>query len=128
MERLRCVNEKPLKGNEVAPPVKAGEMYDLSPAEDNLSHDVISIVNGIYTCKCGERHYNVGIKTNMTIKGTDLLDPEHKHIGYVTCINCRERLPFSEAEKATYPIWWAHPSRFEEVADSSRPTHPEYEA
>lgn len=109
MEKLKCINAKPLKGNSIAPPLEEGKLYELSP-------DIDFNLPGVYTCGCGEEHFNVGIYTNMRIKETGVLDTENKHVNYVTCYKCREKLPFSFAEKATYPIWWAHSSRFEKVS------------
>lgn len=58
-----CINDKPLEGNEIAPPVKIGEEYT---------------VETIYACLCGQEHYDVGLKS--------------KH-NYIRCHNCKREIP-----------------------------------
>lgn len=77
--QLKCINIKPLQGNDIAPRLKLEETYTL--VEE-------------YTCKCEEKHYNVGVTS---------------YVNSVTCYKCREELPHSDV------IHWCHSSRFEVV-------------
>lgn len=74
---MKCINNQPLEGNDVAPPLELGEEYQLSE---------------IYTCECGQEHYNVELKSKYN---------------YISCYNCKKELP------AGGRIHWCHPSRFE---------------
>ncbi len=59
---LKCIETKPLKGNEVAPPLIIKQKYIL--------------LNAI-KCECGLQHYDVGLKSDYS---------------YVSCRNCSEHL------------------------------------
>lgn len=74
---LKCVKTDPLTGNTVGP--------DLSSEKDYVANEV-------YTCKCGQKHIDVGLKS---------------HLNWVKCYNCEEELPRG------IEIHWCHPSRFE---------------
>lgn len=65
MLKIKCINNKPLKGNEIGPPLKIDDEY--------------SIVD-VYKCNCGLEHYDVGLKSEYN---------------YISCrnINCSEKLP-----------------------------------
>lgn len=60
---VTCVNTKPLQGNDVAPPLKDGEIYT---------------VNEIHTCGCSKEHFDVGLPLDYN---------------YVRCHACQEQLP-----------------------------------
>jgi hypothetical protein len=76
-ESLTCYNNLPLSGNEVAPPLKIGQTYPLKQ---------------IYTCKCGQEHYDVGLTSNYQ---------------WVTCYKCKQPIPKGDQ------IHWCWPLRFE---------------
>jgi len=71
---IKCNNDKPFPINEYGPPLTEGNEYSLIE---------------IFTCGCGEQHYNVGLEL---------------HLNYVQCYKCREDLP-----KTNH---WCHSSRF----------------
>lgn len=50
METLKCINSKPLKGNDVAPPLKEGESYQ---------------VKQVVLDKKGNKHLDVGLKSKF---------------------------------------------------------------
>lgn len=75
-----CINTKPLTGNTIAPPLKLFDEYT---------------VLQLYTCKCGQDHYDVGLVSKYE---------------YVSCHTCSEMLP--EGNK----VHWCHPSRFADEA------------
>ncbi len=62
---LTCVNDKPLEGNDIAPPVKETDKY---------------ILKEIHTCKCGKEHFNVGLPLE---------------VNYVRCYDCKEEMPIT---------------------------------
>lgn len=63
VNELECINIEPLKGNDKAPELVLNKIYSL---------------RDIFICKCGERHYNVGLPMMLN---------------YVECYKCRETLP-----------------------------------
>jgi len=77
--KLKCVNIKPLTGNDVGPDLK-----------DNVEYEA----KEVYTCTCGQKHIDVGLKSNYN---------------WIRCYNCQEELPRGRE------IHWAHPIRFEIV-------------
>lgn len=64
-DKLKCVNNKPLEGNNVAPPLKVDEEYPVAKT---------------YTCPppCGQVHIDVGLQSNY---------------GYISCYKCGTHLP-----------------------------------
>lgn len=62
-QKLTCIDDGFLKGNEYKPAVKKGEIYDLKRS---------------VTCGCGQVHYDVGLTSTLN---------------YVSCYKCREDLP-----------------------------------
>lgn len=60
---LKCINTKPLQGNNISPPLIIKQEYELQAT---------------YTCDCGLEHYDVGLKSDYS---------------YVSCRKCREYLP-----------------------------------
>ena len=64
-DTVLCINNKPLAGNDIAPPLKEGENYP---------------VTEIYTCGCGKQHIGVGLKAE---------------VNYVTCYDCEEKMPLT---------------------------------
>ena len=72
---LICNNKEPLKGNDIAPPVKVGEEYK---------------ANKIYTCPapCGQQHIDVGLKSNYN---------------WVSCHGCGEKLPDGDVIHWSHP-------------------------
>ncbi len=58
-------NDKPLKGNDIAPPVKEGEKYE---------------VTEIHTCKCGTPHIGLGLPVN---------------VNFVKCYDCGAKMPLT---------------------------------
>lgn len=72
-----CINIAPLEGNAVAPPLVKGQEYPLVDT---------------YECKCGQVHYNVGLKSKYN---------------WVSCYQCKKEIPKGDS------IHWCHPSRFE---------------
>lgn len=63
MLNTKCINDKPLPGNEVGPPLKYGVEYQV-------------VEN--YKCGCGLDHYNVGLKSEYN---------------WISCRECGEKLP-----------------------------------
>lgn len=59
---LKCIETKPLKGNEVAPPLRIKEKY---------------VLKQVIKCGCGLEHYDVGLKSDYS---------------YVSCRSCSEHL------------------------------------
>jgi hypothetical protein len=80
MTILKVINTAPMPGNKIAPPLTLGEAVRFRK---------------MHICKCGERHYDVGLSSE---------------VNSVTCYKCREELPDGDE------IHWAHSSRFEVVA------------
>ncbi len=76
MSQIKCINNNRLVGNDLKPDLKINGLYELKE---------------VHTCKCGEKHYDVGLVSE---------------INWVTCYKCREVLPNSDK------IHWAHSSRF----------------
>lgn len=74
---MKCVNILPLVGNDVAPPLKLNDDYKLVQ---------------IHRCKCGQEHYDVGLKSEYN---------------WVSCYKCKKPLPQGNL------IHWCHPDRFE---------------
>lgn len=70
-------NIEPLEGKTIAPP---------------LTKDAEYVVEDIYTCKCGSKHLDMGLKSLHN---------------FITCFECGEELPHGDE------IHWCHPSRFE---------------
>jgi hypothetical protein len=62
-DSLKCLNIKPLDGNDVAPPLKQDGTY---------------VADTIYKCRCGCEHIDVGLKSKYN---------------YVRCHTCGEELP-----------------------------------
>jgi len=58
-----CNNNKPLPGNDVAPPLTVGDRYPIKE---------------IFICGCGKRHFNVGLPLTYN---------------HVRCVDCQENLP-----------------------------------
>lgn len=75
-DTIICKNDKKLAGNEVAPPLELEKEYPLKE---------------IYTCQCGQEHFNVGLESNYN---------------WVTCYKCGTQIPKGDL------IHWCHPSRF----------------
>jgi len=63
---LICKNDKPLKGNTIAPPVKLDETYEAKQ---------------VITCSCGKKHIDVGLVSEFN---------------WVSCNDCKEVLPESD--------------------------------
>jgi len=61
-DMLKCIETKPLKGNEVAPPLTIKQLYELKE---------------VIKCGCGLEHYDVGLKSDYS---------------YVSCRSCSEHL------------------------------------
>lgn len=74
---MKCINVLPLVGNEVAPPLELNKEYEKVET---------------YTCRCGQEHYNVGLKSNYN---------------WISCYKCGIPIPKGDM------IHWCHPSRFE---------------
>lgn len=74
-ELITCINIEPLKNNSIAPDLELNKEYS---------------VKELFTCKCGEKHVNIGLPLN---------------VNFVECYKCRETLP-----KTNH---WCHSSRFE---------------
>jgi len=72
--KIICINTDILPGNEISPSLELNKEYNLID---------------IYTCECGEKHYNVGLKME---------------VNYVRCYKCEEELPDTNH--------WCHSSRF----------------
>jgi hypothetical protein len=77
--KLKAKNIKPLEGNHIAPPLEMDKVYDNKE---------------VFTCDCGQEHYDVGLTSIYN---------------YVTCYKCKKELPKG------HTIHWCHPSRFEIV-------------
>lgn len=60
-----CINNKPLQGNDIAPPLVEGEKYPIKE---------------IIKCSCGKEHYNVGLELK---------------VNYVRCYDCEQELPMT---------------------------------
>jgi len=60
---VTCINDQPLVGNEIGPPVEKGKDY---------------VIQEILKCSCGSEHIDVGIKST---------------INYIECHECAENLP-----------------------------------
>lgn len=73
---LICINDKPFPINEIGPTLSLDKIYSLKD---------------VFTCKCGENHFDVGLEND---------------VNYVECYKCRETLPSD--------IRWCHSSRFKE--------------
>lgn len=73
-DKLLATNNKPLKGNDVAPSLIVGGEY---PAKQ------------IYVCKCGQDHIDVGLKSKYN---------------WITCYKCREELPDGAKIHWCHPI------------------------
>jgi hypothetical protein len=58
-----CIDNKPLKGNEVAPPLTIGKSYTLKD---------------MYQCRCGQKHYDVGLNSKYN---------------WISCYKCTEPIP-----------------------------------
>lgn len=71
-----CVKTDKFPGKEHAPPLELGEEYTILR---------------VYTCGCGEKHYDAQLKSKLN---------------WVTCHKCGEELP----DGMTWH--WAHSSRF----------------
>jgi hypothetical protein len=71
-----CINIEPLPENEVAPPLELNKEYSVIQT---------------YICKCGEGHYDVGLKSKYN---------------WIRCYKCKREIPKGDS------IHWAHPSRF----------------
>lgn len=56
-------NDKPLPGNEIAPPIIVGQRLE---------------VKEVLTCKCGSKHIDLGLKSK---------------VNWVSCFECSENLP-----------------------------------
>jgi hypothetical protein len=76
---MKCINISPLEGNTIAPPLTLGGEY--------------TIVK-YYECKCGQLHYDVGLKSKYN---------------WISCYNCKKEIPQGDL------IHWTHPSRFVSV-------------
>lgn len=63
MKNLRCINNKPLSGNEVAPPLEVGEIY---------------VLKEVIKDKKGNPHYDVGLVSNYN---------------YISSYETKEQLP-----------------------------------
>jgi hypothetical protein len=72
-----CIINSRLEGNDTKPDLVLNGQY---------------VVKKEHTCKCGEVHFDVGLKSELN---------------YVTCYKCREVLPDSD-----HNIHWCHSSRF----------------
>lgn len=72
-----CINIEPLEGNTIAPPLELNKEYNVIKS---------------YDCKCGQTHYDVGLKS--------------KH-NWISCYKCKKEIPQGDI------IHWCHPSRFE---------------
>lgn len=64
MDLIKCINEDPLEGNSIAPPVKVGGDY--------------SIFEVLICPSCGSKHLDVGIESA---------------INWITCFECKKELP-----------------------------------
>lgn len=78
-QKLKVVKIDPLLGNKIAPSLVLGEEKE---------------VKEVITCKCGSKHIDVGLISE---------------VNYVTCFECKLELPRGDS------IHWCHPSRFEEL-------------
>lgn len=58
-----AMNNKPLTGNTIAPPLVEGTQY---------------VIKEVYTCKCGQEHIDVGLASMYN---------------YVSCYTCKLELP-----------------------------------
>lgn len=83
-----CINVKPFEGNDIAPPLKDGKRYHLLQT---------------FTCKCGQVHFDVGLRTGYN---------------FVNCYKCGEELPKNNDKnipELPVIIHWCHSSRFKLV-------------
>lgn len=58
-----CINNTPLEGNEVAPPLELGQEYKLQD---------------VFPCSCGQEHWNVGLKSKYNC---------------ISCYRCKKPIP-----------------------------------
>ncbi len=72
---MKCINVKPMSGNTVAPELELNKEYELIDT---------------FICKCGEKHFNVGLPMVLN---------------WVECYKCRQDLPRINH--------YCHSSRFE---------------
>lgn len=63
INNVQCINDKPLIGNEIGPPLQIGDFY---------------YVDKITKCSCGLEHYDVGLKSEYN---------------WISCRKCSEKLP-----------------------------------
>jgi hypothetical protein len=86
--KVLCLDKEPLKGNSIAPPLEVDKEYPIVE---------------IFHCKCGQSHFDVGLSVA-------------EDVNFVTCYNCKEKLPFTEKDSLpsdmTRRVHWCHPSRF----------------
>jgi hypothetical protein len=64
--KLKALNNNPLQGNEVAPPLVVGKEYDAKE---------------VYVCQCGQDHVDVGLASKYN---------------WITCYKCKKELPRGE--------------------------------
>lgn len=64
-DTVKCINEKPLSGNDVAPKLTVGTEYQ---------------VKEIHTCECGSKHIGLGLPLDYN---------------WVKCYECKEELPIT---------------------------------
>lgn len=62
-DKVKALNNNPLQGNDVAPPLKVGEGY---------------IVKEVFTCGCGQDHLDVGLVSEYN---------------WINCYKCGKSLP-----------------------------------
>ncbi len=91
MKKVKCINVKPLPGNDVAPPLVLGKEYEIL----KIHTETITSKHGPVHVITAE-HYDVGLISKYN---------------YVTSIESGATLPNS----ANGGIHWCHPSRFESI-------------
>lgn len=72
-DKLTVINNKPLHGNEVAPPLIEGNEY---------------VARQIHICQCGQDHVDVGLKSKYN---------------WITCYKCKKELPKGETIHWCHP-------------------------
>lgn len=70
---LKCINNKPLEGNDIGPPLVLEQEYE---------------VENVYQCSCGQDHYDVGLVSKYN---------------WVSCYKCNEKIPKGDSIHWCHP-------------------------
>ena len=73
----KCINAKPLKGNDVAPDLEEGKEYE-----------IVRVI----ACSCGSAHIDVGLKSRHN---------------YISCHTCKAELPNGDVTHWCHPSRFA---------------------